>query len=108
MFLLTSDDQMSAGANRLDSQISPDLTLVFAVVGQRGVGDPQVVNTGVLIADHLQSRMAYDAAVCNINRDHLRQTLIRNDRLVELVGPGQLTFFAPPLNSIVIYERIRN
>lgn len=59
---------MSAGANRFDPQISSDLTLVFAIVGERRVGDSQVENTGALITDQLQSRMTYDFAVCNINR----------------------------------------
>lgn len=39
IFRLTGDDQVSAGADWLDSQISSDLTLVLAVIGQRRVGD---------------------------------------------------------------------
>lgn len=56
---------MSAGADRQDSQVTSDLALVLSVVGQRRVGDPQVENAGVLVADQPQSGMAHDFTVCN-------------------------------------------
>lgn len=65
IFRLTSDDQVGAGANLFDPQISSDLTLVLAIIGQRCIGDLQIVNTGGLITDQLQPRMAHDFAVCN-------------------------------------------
>lgn len=50
---LTGDDEVGAGADRLDSQETRDLALVLPIVGQGCVYDPQVVNPRVLIADQL-------------------------------------------------------
>lgn len=55
---------MRAGADRLDPQVTSDLALVLAVVGEGCVGDLQVENADVLVADQAQSRMAHDLAVC--------------------------------------------
>lgn len=97
---------MSASADRLDPQISSDLTLVLAVVGQRSVGDSQIKNTGVLIADQFQPGMAHDFAVCNINSRSLScyinarsQATIDRWKLADW-----LTFFASWLKSVVIHE----
>jgi len=107
-FRLTGDDQVSAGADWLDPQVSSDLTLVLAVVGQRRVGDSQVEDTGVLIADQFQPGMAHDFAVCNISSGLCVElhhcAFVGIDRSMEI---SRLTLFASWLRSGVIHERIR-
>jgi len=66
--LLTRDDEVRAGADRLDPQVSPHLALVLAVVGEGRVGDPQVEDAVALVADQAQPRVTHDLAVCNIAR----------------------------------------
>lgn len=76
--LLTGDDQVSVGANRLDSQVTSDLALVVSVVGQRRVGDPQIENTGALIADQPQPGMTHDLAGCG-ERKRREALVVRGD-----------------------------